>query len=132
MTEERKAYRRAYWALHPEYRAKEKARQLAKREQRLIRRKSIYRTHPERYVFTGILQRCHNPKDKKFKDYGGRGIKCLFNTFQDFFDCVGPRPSKAYSIDRIDTNGHYEPGNIRWATIVEQNRNRRGCAAYRV
>lgn len=45
-------------------------------------------------------------------------------SFDAFFECVGLAPSKTHSIDRIDVNGHYEPGNVRWATIKEQSINK--------
>lgn len=71
--------------------------------------------------------RCCNPLDKRYHRYGGRGI-CLapewLDDFEAFLSDVGPRPSPKHSIDRIDNDGHYEPGNVKWSTPVEQNRNR--------
>lgn len=77
-----------------------------------------------------MIQRCENSRDMGFENYGGRGIKVCFrwrNSFEAFLTDMGPRPSKKHSIDRFpDSNGDYEPGNCRWATAKEQNRNRRG------
>jgi hypothetical protein len=75
-----------------------------------------------------MVQRCTNPKSAKYELYGGRGITLSpeFISFQKFIKYIGPRPSKYHSIDRINTNGNYEPGNVRWATSTEQANNMRG------
>jgi hypothetical protein len=72
-------------------------------------------------------QRICNPKASNYQYYGGRGITICerWRKFENFFADMGPRPSPAHSIDRIENNGNYEPGNCRWATAVEQNRNKR-------
>ena len=77
---------------------------------------------PEVLIYYGIKKRCSNPDEP---NYGGRGIECKFESFEDFFNEVGARPSSTHSIDRVDSNGHYEPGNVRWATRAEQARNTR-------
>lgn len=69
--------------------------------------------------------RCCNPNDKAFPCYGGRGIEFRFTSFKEFIDEVGRRPSSKHTLDRIDSNGHYEKGNVRWATMKEQQNNRR-------
>ena len=90
------------------------------------------RTHgatgtPEFMAWTAMKQRCENPKLKGFKDYGGRGIKVCerWQTFENFLADMGERPSPGHSVDRINNDGNYEPGNCRWATRVTQSNNRR-------
>lgn len=70
--------------------------------------------------------RCTQPNFIGWKDYGGRGIKFTFETFEQFFSEVGLRPSPQHSLDRWPNNeGHYAPGNVRWATRKQQMTNRR-------
>jgi hypothetical protein len=79
-------------------------------------------------AWSSIKGRCFNPKDPRFEDYGGRGITVCAQwatNFLAFLADVGPRPSRAHSIDRIDNDGHYEPGNVKWSTAREQCSNRR-------
>ncbi len=72
-------------------------------------------------------QRCINPNDGSYSDYGARGITMAdewMDSFEAFYEHIGPRP-KGTSLDRIDNQRGYEPGNVRWTTIEEQNNNRR-------
>jgi hypothetical protein len=73
----------------------------------------------------GIKTRCLDPKSDAFERYGGRGIKICTewaDSFEAFLAYVGRKP-KGKTVDRINTNGNYEPGNVRWATRKEQNCN---------
>ena len=79
----------------------------------------------EHCAYNNAKQRCTNPKNCKFPSYGARGIEFRFACFKDFFALLGKRPSAEHQLDRIDTDGHYEAGNVRWATRKENNRNRR-------
>lgn len=86
------------------------------------------RNSHEYWAWQSIIQRCENPKHEFFLHYGGRGIRICAEwrqSFEAFFRDVGPRPASGYSVDRKDNDGHYEPGNVRWASRVGQARNRR-------
>jgi hypothetical protein len=79
---------------------------------------------PELQAFRDARKRCTNPNVKAYKGYGARGIRFLFTSFEQFFEHIGPRPA-GMSLDRIDNDGNYEPGNVRWATKAEQRANQR-------
>jgi hypothetical protein len=79
---------------------------------------------PEYRAYTDAKRRCNNPNSCRYYTHGGRGIKFLFKSFDEFFAAVGPRPD-GMSLDRIDNDGHYEAGNLRWATPSQQVSNRR-------
>ena len=83
---------------------------------------------PEYKCWQQIKQRCLNPDHRQYPNYGGRGIDVhvpWVDNFEAFFAYVGPRPSPEHSLDRRENNKGYVPGNLRWATPEEQNRNRR-------
>jgi hypothetical protein len=81
---------------------------------------------PEHRAWVHMRQRCTNPRKREWPHYGGRGIKVCarwMDSFIAFFADVGTRPSPKHSLDRIDVNGDYEPGNVRWATQAQQIEN---------
>ena len=83
----------------------------------------------------GIIYRCCNPKNAQWKHYGGRGITVCDrwrNSFEAFLADMGASPGPGFSIDRIDNDGNYEPGNCKWATWVEQCLNRRPAKNRRI
>ena len=78
-------------------------------------------------AWEGMKDRCLNPNYHAYDRYGGRGIKVCekwLNSFENFLDDVGLAPNIEYSIDRIDNNGNYEPGNVRWVDDWTQAHNR--------
>ena len=85
------------------------------------------RGKPEYHVWSDTFQRCYNKKNKRYNDYGGRGIQVCerWRVFSAFMEDMGDRPNKFYSLDRINNDGDYEPSNCRWATRSQQMSNRR-------
>jgi hypothetical protein len=91
--------------------------------------------HPLYLIYSDMKRRCTNPKHKRYADYGGRGIRVYQPWLDDFWQFVadvGERPEgktqggRAYwQLDRIDNEGNYEPGNVRWASPSEQASNTR-------
>lgn len=86
------------------------------------------RNTTEYNTWVHMIQRCHNPNNKDYDNYGGRGIQVCDmwrESFEAFYMTIGPKPTPEHTIERINTNGNYEPGNVKWATRTEQNRNQR-------
>jgi hypothetical protein len=79
----------------------------------------------EYWVYVAARERCTKPNHPNWKYYGGRGIKFKFSTFEEFIAAVVLKPSPELTLDRINNDGHYERGNLRWATRKEQAQNRR-------
>ena len=83
---------------------------------------------PEYRIWRAMIDRCHYPSNQAYSRYGGRGILVCEewrHSFENFIEYMGLRPSDEHSIDRIDNDKGYEPGNCRWATALEQARNKR-------
>jgi hypothetical protein len=94
-----------------------------------VRKTHGMRNTPEFHAYCDAKQRCTNPNNERWNRYGGRGIKFLLESFEQFIEEIGPRPSPEYSLDRIKTDGDYILGNIRWATLDQQMASRQlsGC-----
>lgn len=85
--------------------------------------------HPLFSIWTGMISRCTRQSDTVWKHYGGRGITVCdrWRTFEHFLFDMGPGWHPGLTIDRIDSQGNYEPSNCRWATHLTQNRNSSHC-----
>ncbi len=96
------------------------------------RKQEFRRANPHYNRWEMMKRRCLNPRHKSYWDYGGRGIKIYspwirdFLLFSDWLDsALGPKPSDAHTLDRINNEEGYFPGNLRWATPQQQLENRR-------
>lgn len=99
---------------------------------RRARGRAMLSTHghtgtPEHKTWIEMKYRCQTPTAPYYDRYGGRGIQVCegwSKSFEVFLAAVGPRPSPDHSLDRINNDGNYEPGNVRWATSFQQQNNR--------
>lgn len=85
--------------------------------------------HPLNWLYrrwAGVLERCHRPESTHYHRYGGRGIKVCdrWKDFENFLADMGVPADRKLTLDRIDNNGNYEPGNCRWATSKQQAANK--------
>jgi len=88
---------------------------------------------PEYKAYGNAKNRCINPRCHAYPDYGGRGIEFRFSSYEEFLAHLGKRPSPEHSLDRYpDNDGHYEIGNVRWATRSEQQKNKRQYAQTKI
>lgn len=85
------------------------------------------RHDPIYLAWSSMIGRCSYPKTNGYRNYGGRGITVCerWHKFENFLADVGEHPGHGFTLDRIDVNGNYEPGNIRWSTLKAQANNRR-------
>jgi hypothetical protein len=82
-------------------------------------------------IWQNMRQRCRNPKNTGFRNYGGRGIEVCerWDSFESFLTDMGVRPSPRHQLDRIDNDGNYTPSNCQW-TIKEQNMRHTRCTRW--
>lgn len=118
--------------LSDEHRAKISATWTPERRGLLAAAKRTHGMHysPEYRIWSAMIGRCHRPSHESFELYGGRGILVcaewrVRGGFAAFYAHIGPKPGPEYSIDRIDNDLGYQPGNVRWATAKEQRANQR-------
>lgn len=89
---------------------------------------------PEYNTWSGLKDRCLNSNNARWKRYGGRGIKVhepWVDSFEQFLEDVGRKPTPEHTLDRINNNGNYEPGNVKWSTQFEQAQNRENSRKFK-
>ena len=98
-------------------------------------RKHGKRHHPLYSTWCNIKARCFNENHPAYKNYGARGITMCSrwaNDFSLFLEDVGEKPQESFSLDRVDNNGNYAPGNVRWTDRVTQRRNSRAICEVKI
>lgn len=96
---------------------------------------TVGKARPVEYnSWSAMRDRCANPNNRHYPHYGGRGIRVCqrWQSFERFYEDMGPKPTGRHSIERVDNNGHYEPSNCTWADPREQARNRRNSVSVRL
>jgi hypothetical protein len=85
-----------------------------------------YALSPTYHSWRGMKDRCRYPSNASWRNYGGRGIRVCdrWKVFENFLEDMGERPID-HTLDRVDPDGNYEPGNCRWATRIQQQRENR-------
>lgn len=100
-----------------------------KKSEKIAKARTTHGMHgtPTYSSWSSMLTRCNNKNSKAYKNYGARGIKVCerWSLFENFLQDMGEKPKKGMSIDRIDNQGNYEPGNCKWASAKEQCSNTR-------
>jgi hypothetical protein len=84
----------------------------------------------EYIAWNSMIGRCYNPNNIGYPKYGKAGVNVCARwkeSFENFLADMGRKPTREHTLDRINSSGNYEPGNCRWATQIEQQRNRRSC-----
>ena len=79
-------------------------------------------------AWVNMRHRCINDQHPQYNDYGGRGISICpawLNSFDQFLKDLGPKPEPELTLERLDNNGNYEPGNVAWRSRSAQQKNRR-------
>ena len=126
----RGCYRESYSRNPEEPRRRGRKYYKENRDKRLLRMREYHNTVTGRLrgIFSAVKHRCDNPECKDFKYYGGRGIENKFKSSNEFVDYVVNNlhvDPRGLEIDRIDNDGHYEKGNVRFVTHKENSNNRR-------